>query len=429
MSSVTFPDPQGPDADARDSSSYPRELLGNASGSSVPIGSGRGGQANRRWARYGFLAFAVIALAYAPLAINYMWRYFAHGAVQLQASVTGFFDGHSYAVGYGSVDWARATAYQSDRWVMLIHTTLGGLCLILGVLQFMPQVRRRWPRAHRWTGRLYLAAMSVCMVTAMLFLAHAGSVEFLGGMAFFLQLWALALGTLVTGWMAYAMIRRRNVVAHQGFMMLSFALLMTAPGLRVLWIGIHPLFRDQALLMNLGASAIAEAVLAPSLGVAAFILTRPSRAGGTADNAARPTYVWATLAGLIGAAAVVLRFYLSISRSVPREMLLMYLVPLGLVTVMVLWLARRANRAGRHSEERRWRILYSGVMANTVVVNLAWLPATLVMSQVNACIASLMVAAAIPIGLSGIAVIADASPKGLGPLGSKPGVSTAPAGV
>lgn len=369
---------------------------------------------NARWARYGFWAVAVMAVGYAPLAINYMWRYFADGTLQLQASATSALDGRAYAVGYGSVDWARGTAYEHDRWVMLIHTVLGGLCLILGIAQFAPQVRRRWPRAHRWTGRIYLPAMSVCMLTAMAFLVYAGPVTFFsGGPAFFLQLWALALGTLVTGWLGFAMIKRRDLVAHQGFMMLSFALMMTAPGLRVLWTAIHPLFPHAILLQNLGASAVAEGVLAPTCGVAAFILTRRSRTVGTVDRRARPIYWWASLTGLAGAAAIAVRVVWSLPRAFPGELLAMYLVPLVLAAALSVGMALRARRAGRAGEERHWRMLFLGLAVNPLLVNLTWLLALPFVSQTDACLASLMVTSAVPILVAGAAVINDASPRGL----------------
>ncbi|HWU23178.1 MAG TPA: DUF2306 domain-containing protein [Nocardioides sp.] len=371
---------------------------------------------NQRVARYGFWVVAAAAIGYAPLAVNYMWRYFVDGTVQVQASVTSAIDGHGYAVGYGSVDWARATAYEHDRWVMLIHTVLGGLCMVLGVMQFLPAVRRRWPRAHRWSGRVFLFAMTVSMLMAMVFLVDAGTVDFSMASAFWLQLWALALGSLATGWLGFAMIRNRNVVAHQGFMMQCFAFLMTAPGLRALWVGLHPVFPRAVLLDNLGAGAVSEAILAPALGAAAFILTRPERAARAAaapDAASRATYLWCGAVGLVAVAVTVVHGELVLPADFPREILWTYFVPLALAVGTTLAFARRAHRAGRHTEERWWRYLLVGLVANVVLVNLTWVLGAIAVSQADAWLSSLFVTAAIPIVVAGTAIINDASPRPL----------------
>lgn len=41
---------------------------------------------------------------------------------------------------------------------LLLHLALAPIIMVGGVLQLIPAIRRRWPAAHRWTGRGYLAA-------------------------------------------------------------------------------------------------------------------------------------------------------------------------------------------------------------------------------------------------------------------------------
>ncbi|MBH9879409.1 DUF2306 domain-containing protein, partial [Clostridioides difficile] len=93
------------------------------------------------------------------------------------------------------------------------------------------------PAVHRWVGRAYLAFMSVSMLTAIIFLVAAPYVGHFIGRAFDLQLWALALGTLGSAWYALYAIRNRDMTTHRAWMTYSIALMMTAPLLRVLWIG------------------------------------------------------------------------------------------------------------------------------------------------------------------------------------------------
>lgn len=42
----------------------------------------------RRFARYGYATTAPLATGYAPLSMDYMWRYFHRGGPQIQAAVT-----------------------------------------------------------------------------------------------------------------------------------------------------------------------------------------------------------------------------------------------------------------------------------------------------------------------------------------------------
>ena len=114
-----------------------------------------------RLLQWSFWTISLTALGYAPLAMNYMGRYLSRGAPQWQGDLTAAVDGRSYAIGYGSVDWLRATDYENNRWVMLIHTTLGGLCLVLAVLQFAGPIRRN-RRFHRWCGRLFVDRKRSC---------------------------------------------------------------------------------------------------------------------------------------------------------------------------------------------------------------------------------------------------------------------------
>ena len=38
-------------------------------------------------------------------------------------------------------------------WIFF-HAGGAGLALLVGPIQFQPRLRKRWPKAHRWTGRL-----------------------------------------------------------------------------------------------------------------------------------------------------------------------------------------------------------------------------------------------------------------------------------
>lgn len=52
----------------------------------------------------------------------------------------------------------------------MAHILVGPVALLLGPLQFLPGLRATYPRAHRWTGRVYAVA---CVVSGTAALATA----------------------------------------------------------------------------------------------------------------------------------------------------------------------------------------------------------------------------------------------------------------
>ena len=107
-----------------------------------------------------FLLTVAIAVIYVPLALNYAWPLFAPGMSRWQDSVNTLINGRDYAVGDGSVESVRHGAYSEHRVVLMVHTTLAGLALALGLFQFSPRLRARQPSVHRWTGRRCVRARS-----------------------------------------------------------------------------------------------------------------------------------------------------------------------------------------------------------------------------------------------------------------------------
>lgn len=41
--------------------------------------------------------------------------------------------------------------------VFAVHVLLASVVTLAGLMQIVPQIRRRWPRVHRWTGRVFLS--------------------------------------------------------------------------------------------------------------------------------------------------------------------------------------------------------------------------------------------------------------------------------
>jgi uncharacterized membrane protein len=112
-----------------------------------------------------------------------------------------------------------------DRWfeahalLTWTHILLGGLVLALAPFQFMPWMRRRHLRLHRWSGRALLIAAIPAGLSGLLLQARSpyGGITAGTAIAFFGTLFLIALAR------AYAAIRRGDVRQHREWMIRMLA--------------------------------------------------------------------------------------------------------------------------------------------------------------------------------------------------------------
>lgn len=109
-----------------------------------------------------------------------------------------------------------------------MHFGLGGIALITGPVQFVPELRARQPVVHRWMGRLYVAACLLSGVAGFVLASNtnAGPVARSG-------FCLLAIFWIVTTSMAFVRARQRNFAVHKQWMIRSFALTLAAVTLRI----------------------------------------------------------------------------------------------------------------------------------------------------------------------------------------------------
>lgn len=346
-----------------------------------------------------YIVIAAVAFLYIPLALNYTWPLFFPGAPRLQDGLNTLINGSAYAVGEGSVEAVRHGDYSQHRTVMAVHTTLGAIALGLAMFQFSARLRARYPAVHRWVGRAYLAFMSVSMLTAIIFLVAAPYVGHFIGRAFDLQLWALALGTLGSAWYALYAIRNRDMTTHRAWMTYSIALMMTAPLLRVLWIGIQPIVPQHDLLTNLGASAIVLGVMAPYGAAAAFVMTQPCRPNSSVPSCSAAVYALIAGLALLGSIGYTTLAW-ALPEYIPRSLTAYHVVPLWIAMAISLAGAWRARSRGNTVREQRWRWLAWGVAAAPVAACVTVVVSAPVYSASDAVIAGGMVGAPGPITIA-----------------------------
>ncbi len=114
-----------------------------------------------------------------------------------------------------------------------VHAGMGGLALSLCALQFVPGLRQRWPRAHRFIGWVAVVATVLSMVGSIAYLSATPLKQVFGGPTFGIGLWLLAISTLMSIAMGVVTARQRNWREHMGWMTMTGALLLTAPMLRI----------------------------------------------------------------------------------------------------------------------------------------------------------------------------------------------------
>lgn len=158
---------------------------------------------------------------------------------------------------------------------LYVHILSGGLALVLGPLQFWRGLRTRIPRVHRWIGRAYLAAVILGGVSG-LALAPFNQVGWVGLFGF----GAVSVLWVVTGWRAYAAIRRRDVASHQAWMIRNYALTYAAVTLRI-WLPLlimaplvvrQPI--DEATAFQNAYAAVPFLAWLPNLIVAEWLIRR-----------------------------------------------------------------------------------------------------------------------------------------------------------
>jgi uncharacterized membrane protein len=110
----------------------------------------------------------------------------------------------------------------------LTHMLVAPLALLLGPFQFLPRLRGRYPRLHRWSGRVYVAACLIAGVSGLVtaFAATGGPVAGFG-FGLLAVLWIIV---TLAAWRAAV---QRRFELHRVLMRYSYAMTFAAVTLRL----------------------------------------------------------------------------------------------------------------------------------------------------------------------------------------------------
>lgn len=230
------------------------------------------------------LPAVVLTLFHGVLAVEHGFALLAN-TVELGSSVLAWATTDELIFGEQGMRRAEPL-YEAVRWRMAAYVSLGGLALMLGLLQFVPSLRRSHPRWHRMNGMLVWLATLGAMLGALGFLFHASLHEAVSGAGFQLALWGNVLVTLFMLYQAAANAFARDFRSHMVWMAMVFASLATAPMLRVDWILLSYLWPEQGWdTLNLAGATFVLALTVLAMGLwLSFVGDRdlPARPGGRA---------------------------------------------------------------------------------------------------------------------------------------------------
>lgn len=153
----------------------------------------------------------------------------------LTAMVTGTYFGFG---SNGNTDPARyyTSMKPAEKSILSLHMVLGGGLLVLGMFQFTPMFRKKYRKAHRMIGGVYIIGCFTLTVAAIYHLLHTGVENTYQGFAFYIQLWFLASSTIISQILAIYFIKKRNIALHLGFQMFTFSAFLNAPIQRYDWV-------------------------------------------------------------------------------------------------------------------------------------------------------------------------------------------------
>lgn len=130
------------------------------------------------------------------------------------------------------------SSYQASLGTMMTHMIVGGLVVSLGLLQFVPSLRRKFLVLHRVNGAVMMLGMIGVSVSAIVYLKSTTMQDSVAGNAFYLSLWGLAVLSLIFLGQSILALISKDFRGHMLWMAIAFACFLTAPWLRVNYLAI-----------------------------------------------------------------------------------------------------------------------------------------------------------------------------------------------
>lgn len=327
---------------------------------------------NRRVRTGMWIGVAVLCVVYGPMAIEYTLRFFSPHAPALWDTTFASVVGDRIVYGEGSVHRDQHDAYENSLGWLLVHTIGGGLAILLGITQFSQRFRTRYPHIHRRVGRTQVGIVLISMIAAIAYLIRTGPEGTFSGPAFYLQLWALALGTLATSILAVVAIMRGQVRVHQALMTANFALLLSASLLRIGYLVFGLAWPDTTHdVINVASAEAVPLVLL----LGAFVAIRASdtrRISRANEPITVPMWVSATIYVSSLLALILLVVAVRSHIGAVDRLLATHLVTYFIALAVVAAMRHRAQRDGDLIGAGECRVIHLGLVAAPAAFAALW---------------------------------------------------------
>lgn len=129
--------------------------------------------------------------------------------------------------------------YVNHAFIIILHVLPGLLFLLLGPLQFISSLRARWPKLHRWTGRVFIVSGLITGITAIVINAIFPPV---GGLFKSVAVYIFSLALIASLIIALRAILRRDITRHRAWMIRAFAIGLAISTMRIFFIPAYFLF-------------------------------------------------------------------------------------------------------------------------------------------------------------------------------------------
>lgn len=181
--------------------------------------------------------------------------------VPLWANLMSEISSSQYAYGEGSAQQIEIFYFsmsEAGRKILSSHMMLGVILMVAGFLQFWPAFRRRFRKAHRVLGVLYILAALISMTMSGIHLVQTGIADTFNTYVFFVGLWFLLVGVLLSIFLATVALVRKDIARHLGWQALGFGYLLTAPLQRIDWLALSAIAGETNTFneMNLGVNVV-----------------------------------------------------------------------------------------------------------------------------------------------------------------------------
>jgi uncharacterized membrane protein len=334
--------------------------------------------ASRTRTAAGWLMVVLVAF-YAPMTATYFWN--GPSGPNLQDHIFEFLISPRFAFGLGSGHDLRADGspaqfetFATTYTTMWLHSTVGSITLIAGLSQFSERLRRRNMKLHRTLGKVFILGCLGVFATASSYLLQTDSRDVFSGQAFEEVLWILAVGTATLAVLAFASIRRRDLVAHREFATAAFALICSAGWLRAMWLTVEPVSHFGKEMDNLFGIQFAAVFLITCTMVYVRKFWRGARGSDSPLASGRAVRIAAALgaAGVAVLAVVASRTDWYAAHPTwfapgPWPVVIGAVIPWALHTPWLAWMAARAGRRGDRAAYAAWRTYLVGGLAGPAV--------------------------------------------------------------